>query len=242
MSARTSCATARVAPRVAAVVLIAIGVAAAAVTPSEALGLPNPTPTPTVAEPLTPVTRVVDQLTRPLTGAPAPAPALPAPPSGRSPGSPSPGGSPERTAPAPSGGQSTPSARARAGGDDLVAVDAEVEGLLGLCVRIPSDASHPRADVVVLDRDVLAVLAMAGVPVRDVITPCPAGVGATPAATGAAATAQAASAGGGDPTTGRLAFTGAEVVPNALLAAGLLWLGVVFTLTSRRLVVVRQWR
>lgn len=250
MSASTTCATARVAARVAAVVLIGIGVAAAAVTPSEALGLPDPTTS--SAGPLTPVGDLADQLTRPLTGAAAPAPALPAPlPAGDSPASSGTGGSSGTTAPGPSSGQparsaqSSPSGRARVGGEDAVAVDAEVEGLLGLCVRVPGDGSNPRADVVVLDRDLLAVLSMAGVPVRDAIAPCPVGVaaptGTTPGATGGSSTTQAASApGGAGPTDRRLAFTGADVVPTTLVASGLLWLGVVLTLTARRLRVVPQ--
>jgi hypothetical protein len=240
MSALSTHATARVAARAAAVVLIGMGVVVAAGAQSDALGLPDPgTPLVSVT---TPVTDTLDEVTRPLTGSPAPTTAPARSSSARGKTAPAPSG------PAPSGGQaadqSQPSARASAGGDNLVAADADVDGLLGLCVRVPSDGTHPKADLVVLDRDVLAALAMAGVPVREAIEPCPAGMGsphgAAPGATGASSSTQPARAAGpaGDPFTGRLAFTGAEVVPTAVLAVGLLWLGVLMTLASRRLASV----
>jgi hypothetical protein len=232
--------TTRAVARASAAVLLGLGLATALVGPAEALGLPDPA-TPLVAV-TTPVTDTVDQLTRPLTGNPAPAPA-PAPAPGPS--------AQGNAAPAPSGGQgkgqSSPSARGTVGGDDLVAVDAKVDGLLGLCVRVPADGSKPRADVEVLDRDLIRELSAQGVPLREIVEPCPAGLGApgtsspgratsgSPASQAASAVPAADGAPSADP---RLAFTGAEVVPTAVLAVGLLWLGIVLTLASRRLVPV----
>lgn len=246
----TTRTTARVAARLTAVVLIGIGVAAATVATAEASALTEPTAA--LAEPLTPVSEVSDQLLEPLTSASALGSVLPSSTaSDGSPALPSPGSAPGSTAAAMPGGQaeepSSPSGRASAGGEDLVAVDADVEGLLGLCVRIPSGGANPRADLSVLDRDLIAELSTAGVPLRELVEPCPPGVaaptGATPT-TGASSTVQAASAMAAipmpDPTTSRLAFTGAEVVPTMLLAVGLLWLGGVLTLASRRLATVRQ--
>jgi hypothetical protein len=244
MSALSTHATARVAARAAAVVLIGIGVVVAAGAQSDALGLPDPG-TPLVGV-TTPVTDTLDEVTRPLTGSPAPAPAPAPSSSARGNTAPAPSG------PAPSGGRASdqPSARASVGGDNVVAADADVDGLLGLCVRVPSDGTRPKADVVVLDRDVLTALAMAGVPVRDAIEPCPAGLGSAsgsnPGSTGGSSTTQPASAAapnadpGADPSNGRLAFTGAEVVQTSVLAAGLLWLGAVLILTSRRLALVQR--
>ena len=254
MSALSTHPTARVAARAAAVILIGMGVVVAAGAQSDALGLPDPG-TPLVGV-TTPVTDTLDAVTRPLTGSPAPAPApVPAPAPAQAPNASSRGNAaPARSGPAPTGSpaaeQPSPSARASAGGDDLVAADADIDGLLGLCVRLPSDGTRPKADLVVLDRDVLAALAMAGVPVREAIEPCPAGLGApsgtSPGATGASSTTQAARAAapnadpGADTFNGRLAFTGAEVVQTSVLAAGLLWLGGVLMLTSRRLALVER--
>lgn len=237
MSASTT-RVSRAVARASAVVLIASGLAVALVGPADALDLPDPASS--LVGVTTPVSDTLDELTRPVTGAPAPAPApAPALPATGSP------------ATAPSDTQadegSSPSARGRAGGDDLVAVDAEVDGLLGLCIRVPGDGGKPRADVLVLDQDLIEQLTAQGVPLREIAEPCPAGQGAsaapavvTPAGSSPQVESAVPAGGGTRVAAAGLAFTGAEVVQTAVLAVGLLWLGVLLTLASRRLTPARQ--
>ncbi|QGN57262.1 hypothetical protein GKE56_04545 [Nostocoides sp. HKS02] len=96
-----------------------------------------------------------------------------------------------------------------------------------------------------LDHDLIQQLESAGVPLEQLLVPCPAGAGGSTGGTsggsGVAAAAQqagdVAAALTGSPLNGRLAFTGATVVPLAVLAGVLLWAGSLLVRFSRSLTV-----
>jgi hypothetical protein len=169
---------------------------------------------------------------------PAKAPKLPVPPAppaapGAPPGGVLPGGGQQ-----PSDHQPSASADAQApAGDDVAAVDAQVSDLLGLCVRVPQGAVPLQADVVVLDRNVIKVLTDAGLPLQDLVVPCPSTVGA-PQAPAGSGDSPVTTAGDRDtmPVTtvlpSRLAFTGSEPVPIAVLGVLLLASGALLTRAS----------
>lgn len=124
-------------------------------------------------------------------------------------------------------------------GDHLAAADAAVQGLLGACIRVTRQVVPLQTTLVVLDHDVLRELSSAGVPLERLVVPCPGSRGA-PVAGGTShpATHGARPANGqGAASTlpGRLAFTGGDVIPVALVGAGLLWLGVLMTRRARTL-------
>jgi hypothetical protein len=124
-------------------------------------------------------------------------------------------------------------------------VDAAVADFLGVCARVPRTVVPVRADIVVLDRTVIAELVDAGVPLEPLVVPCPKAVAAIPASpSGPAAAAGAAPrpAGSSDPASAvptALAFTGTETGPTLLLAGGLLALGTAFLRKAHQLAVVR---
>ena len=124
-------------------------------------------------------------------------------------------------------------------GDHLAAVDAAVQGLLGACVRVTRQVVPLQTTLVVLDHDVLRELSSAGVPLERLVVPCPGSKGApAPGATSDPATRGASPAdrpGAASALPARLAFTGGDVVPMALVGAGLLWLGVLMTRRARAL-------
>jgi hypothetical protein len=137
------------------------------------------------------------------------------------------------------------SARADApAGDDLAAVDAAVAEFLGVCARVPQSVLPVRADIVVLDRNVIAELVDAGVPLQPLVVPCPESApapGTPPHSTvpGAPRAAPQDPAGprSGLPTS--LAFTGIEIAPTLLLAGGLIALGTAFLRRAHLLAAVR---
>jgi hypothetical protein len=137
----------------------------------------------------------------------------------------------------------TPCPKGAVPADDLVGADVDVEGLLGACVRITREVAPLQTTLVVLDHDVIKALTDAGLPLQQLVVPCPAGTPnpspSTPAQTPGGASDpgtgrdQAASALPGLPD--RLAFTGANAVPLATLALVLLGLGAELTRRARRL-------
>jgi hypothetical protein len=198
-----------------------------------------------------PATAAVTQL---LGGSTTPAaPSLPAPPS--LPGPPSlpappalpalpalPGQAPGDAGPDGSGVSADAEAPA---GDDLAAVDAAVAEFLGVCARVPQSVLPVQADIVVLDRNVIAELVGAGVPLQPLVVPCPKAAASGPAAPQSPGSSSsdsprpAASADPGSALPTALAFTGAEIAPTLLLAGGLLALGIAFLRKARQLAVVR---
>lgn len=178
-------------------------------------------------------------------------PSLPSPPAPPAlPGLPAPPALPGQDSPGQdSAGQSEDdpgaSAEVRApAGDDRAAVDAAVAEYLGVCARVPQDVVPVRATIVVLDRDVIAELVDAGVPLQPLVVPCPTPVGdatqpqpsALPAPTGSGPGVPA------DPRSGlpaSLAFTGTDLAPTLLLAGGLIALGIAFLRKAHELAVVR---
>jgi hypothetical protein len=135
----------------------------------------------------------------------------------------------------------TPCPKGAVPADDLVDVDVDVQGLLGACVRVTREVAPLQTTLVVLDQDVIKALTDAGLPLQQLVVPCPAGAqtpsSPTPHTPGAAGSGRgdrpAASAVPGLPD--RLAFTGADTVPLASLAVVLLCLGAVLTRQARRL-------
>lgn len=135
----------------------------------------------------------------------------------------------------------TPCPKGAVPADDLAAVDVDVEGLLGACVRVTREVAPLQTTLVVLDQDVIKALTDAGLPLQQLVVPCPAGAGAPSSPTGD--TPGAATPGrGGRPAASavpglpdRLAFTGADIVPLASVALVLLGLGAVLTRQARRL-------
>jgi hypothetical protein len=131
-------------------------------------------------------------------------------------------------------------------GDDRAAVDAAVAEFLGVCARVPQDVVPVRATIVVLDRDVIAELVDAGVPLQPLVVPCPEGA-ATPAPPASpqapdASGPRARPAAAADPRSGlpgSLAFTGTAVAPTVWLAGGMIALGIAFLRKAHLLAVVR---
>ena len=218
---------------------------ALAIPVSAAHADPAPDPLASVTAPLTDAAPPLGDGLDEVTGTtaklldPAKAPKLPAPPAAPSPiGGAVPGGVIPGAGPQPSDHQPSASADAQApAGDDVAAVDAQVSNLLGLCVRVPQGAVPVQADVVVLDRNVIKVLTDAGLPLQDLVVPCPNGVGAsqTPAGSAAGPVPAAADHATMPVTTvlpSRLAFTGSEPVPIAVLGVLLLTGGALLTRAS----------
>lgn len=143
---------------------------------------------------------------------------------------------PQAFAPCPAGASSSP--------DQVAAVDASVNGLLGACVRVTRQVAPIQTTLVVLNHNLIQELTAAGVPLQQLVVPCPAGAGAdagAPAASagqsGSGSLVNSALAGDdlGDPAgQGRLAFTGIDLVPSLALAGALLWAGTLLLRASRR--------
>jgi hypothetical protein len=99
-------------------------------------------------------------------------------------------------------------------------------------VRVTRKGVPVQTTVVVLDRDLIAQLQAAGVPLQQLVVPCPSAAGdpgGAAGATGGTGTASAASTSGLTSLAQGLAFTGAAVVPLGLAGALLLGCGVVFS-------------
>jgi hypothetical protein len=123
-------------------------------------------------------------------------------------------------------------------GDHVAAVDAAVQGLLGACVRVTRQVAPLQTTLVVLDHDIIEELTAAGVPLQRLVVPCPRAAGAPAPGARPSGSAPFGSAAGDRPGAasalpGRLAFTGGDVVPPALVGAGLLLLGVLLTRRAR---------
>jgi hypothetical protein len=133
--------------------------------------------------------------------------------------------------------------------ETAAAVDAVVEGLLGACIRVTREAAPLQTTLIVLDRNVIDALTKAGLPLQELVVPCPgAGDGGSPGGrdagdagsagenAGAAPRSQAASA--APALESRLAFTGANPGPLLALGTGLLCAGAL--LSRMRWLLVRR--
>ena len=129
-------------------------------------------------------------------------------------------------------------------GDNLAAIDAAVASFLGVCARVPAGVVPIRADIVILDRNLITELIDAGLPLQQLIVPCPKVPAVAPAVlTGPAAGARPNhSAAPASALPASLAFTGTEVAPMLLLAGGLLALGIAFLRKANALVGIREAR
>jgi hypothetical protein len=239
-----------VAARCVAVVGLVVFCSATAATASHADGLlPDPVTTAVasvtqpVSGPVTTVTSAVKTVVAPLQPSqtsPVPGPnasetARPAPadtgPRGAAAPSQRPAGSRTSSAPPARPQPARTSAAAAPAGAEVASADATVAGLVGACVRITRQVVPLETTLVVLDHDLIAQLEAAGVPLQQLVVPCPASSG-----TGATGSAGSASSGGGTVTgdstsalstmAGRLAFTGATVIPAVVVAVLMLCLGV----------------
>jgi hypothetical protein len=143
---------------------------------------------------------------------------------------------PQAFAPCPAGATSSP--------DQVAAVDASLNGLLGACVRVTRQVAPIQTTLVVLNHNLIQELTAAGVPLQQLVVPCPAGAGpdagaaaASAGQSGSGSLANSALAGDdlGNPAGhGRLAFTGIDLVPSLALAGALLWAGTLLLRASRR--------
>ena len=121
-------------------------------------------------------------------------------------------------------------------GDHLAAADASVQGLLGACVRVTRQVVPVQTTLVVLDHDVIKELTAAGVPLQQLVVPCPAGAGAPgPAGSPSGHPAAGDRPGAASALPSRLAFTGGAVLPPVGVGAVLLWLGLWMTRRARAL-------
>ncbi|HEV7172981.1 hypothetical protein [Pedococcus sp.] len=141
---------------------------------------------------------------------------------------------PQAFAPCPAGAVSSPG--------QVLAVDASLNGLLGACVRVTRQVVPVQTTLVMLNHNLIQELTAAGVPLQQLVVPCPAGSGggagasATPAGSGSLANSALAGDDLGNPAgQGRLAFTGIDLVPSLALAGALLWFGTLLLRASRRL-------
>ena len=142
---------------------------------------------------------------------------------------------PQAFAPCPSG--------AVPAGDHVAAVDATVRGLLGACVRVTRQVVPVQTTLVVLDHDVIRELTAAGLPLQQLVVPCPAGAAAhAPGAHGSGSHGSSSLTQADQVSAlsalGRLAFTGSDVLPTLATGLGLLLLGALLVRASR-LVPVR---
>jgi len=132
-----------------------------------------------------------------------------------------------------------PAGAVRADGDTVAAVDATVNGLLGACVRITRQVAPLQTTLVVLDHDLIRELTAAGVPLDQLVAPCPTGAATAPdegsSATPGASSPSAASSGAGAASAlpARLAFTGAESGPVLFAAVALLCAGALLLRKAR---------
>jgi hypothetical protein len=124
-----------------------------------------------------------------------------------------------------------------------------VQGLVGACVRITRQGTPAQTTIVVLDQNLVQRLTAAGVPLSQLLVPCPAagaGTGGTGGATGggaggsggadrAGATSGAAGGQASSALPDRLAFTGSELLPMLLTAVALLGLGAILVRRARLL-------
>jgi hypothetical protein len=132
----------------------------------------------------------------------------------------------------------------------VAAVDVRVGAAVGACARITSGGVPFQTTIVVLDVDLVASLLASGVPLDDLLVPCPRGTaGAVAAASGGGSIAAAASVGAARPgATGgsagdaagssladRLAFTGGGLMPLGVAGVLLLAIGAACSSHSRAL-------
>jgi hypothetical protein len=127
-------------------------------------------------------------------------------------------------------------------GDHIAAADAAVQGLLGACVRVTRQVVPVQTTLVVLDHDVIRELTAAGLPLQQLVVPCPAGAtshapGAHTSGTHGSSLSQADQVSALS-ALGRLAFTGSDVLPTLATGLGLLVLGAL-SLRASRLVPAR---
>jgi len=143
-----------------------------------------------------------------------------------------------RTTPAPPGQRAAAAGSSAPPASHVAAVDASVQGLVGACVRVTREVAPLETTLVVLDHDLVRQLTAAGLPPQQLVAPCPAGSSNSPqAAVAVSSTTDGSSLSQADQVTalsalGRLAFTGAHLLPTVLAGLGLLTLGALLVRTA----------
>lgn len=150
-------------------------------------------------------------------------------------------------APCPAGSVPAPGSGSTAPGSTIVGIDTSLGDLVGACVRVTTSIVPIQSTILLLNQDLIAKLTAAGLPLQQLIVPCPSGTAT--ATGGGAAGGGGGGAGGGSgnggggggsdagsgiPTTGSLAFTGAEIGALMALAAALMAAGVLMVRKARR--------
>ena len=108
----------------------------------------------------------------------------------------------------------------------IVSVTLNQGTLLGACVRITPSVVPVRATILILTQNLIQQLTAAGLPLRQLIVPCP-------STTQAVASAIPAVAGDASAAVGRLPFTGAQIALLLAMAAALIGAGTVMVRKAR---------
>lgn len=145
---------------------------------------------------------------------------------------------PAGTVPAPGTGATTP-------GSPVAGVDTNLGDLVGACVRVTTSIVPVQSTILVLNQDLIAKLTAAGVPLQQLIVPCPSGTTTPPGGgdgggsgggggTGGSGNGGTGSdAGSGFPASSSLPFTGAEIGALMALAAALMAAGTLMVRKAR---------
>ena len=140
-------------------------------------------------------------------------------------------------APCPVGSVPAPGTGSTTSGSTIVGVNSNLGSLVGACVRVTTSVVPLQVTLLVLNQDVISKLTAAGLPLRQLIVPCPTGTptpGTGGPGGGGSGTGGPAS---GIPTTGSLAFTGAEIGLLLALAAAVIGAGTIMVRKAR----ANQW-
>ncbi len=137
-------------------------------------------------------------------------------------------------------------------GSTIVGVNTNLGSLVGACVRVTTSVVPLQVTLLVLNQDVISKLTAAGLPLRQLIVPCPTGT-PTPGTGGPGGGGPGGGGGGiggpggggpggggpasGFPTMGSLPFTGAEIGLLMALAAAVIGAGTMMVRKTR----TNQW-
>jgi len=140
---------------------------------------------------------------------------------------------PAGSVPAPGTGSTTP-------GSTILGVDTNLGSLLGACVRVTTSVVPVQATILLLDQNLISQLTDAGLPLEQLVVPCPGGTTTTPPGDGGDGGDNGGDNGGGTggsggsfPASGSLPFTGAEIGLLLALAAALMAAGTLMVRKAR---------
>lgn len=140
-----------------------------------------------------------------------------------------------------------PAGAVRADGDTVAALDATIRGLVGACVRVTRQVAPLQTTLVVLDHDLVRELTAAGLPLDQLVVPCPSRAGSSVGGSSTSASAVPAvgssgSGGGGAASAlpARLAFTGSNPGPVLFVAVALLCGGALLVRKAQLVAAARR--